>query len=959
MRCRLAALIFSFLFVVSGMGFAQQTGSLAGSVTDEQAAALPGVTISVTSPALIGGARTTVSGPTGRYAFQALPPGTYTVVFELASFRTLTQEGVNIPVNTAITINATLQVGGVSETITVTGESPVVDVRQNITQTNIDEEIYEAVPTARNPWTMAGLVPGMITGQIDVGGNQGMQQYSLEVHGSTDSQKSFSIDGLKVNWPGGDGGATMQYYDFGMYEEYNFQTSAMSAESGVAGVYMNMVTRSGGNQLSGTESAYFANDSMQGNNVDDELAKRLGIEPGGDTSLGGAPIKTTYDLQATLGGPVIQDKAWFFTAGRWWRLDQFLPGTQGLGPDGGPVIDDNRITNAMGKLTFQPTPTDNLFLMFNKNWKYRFHRNRTDESFAELAATSFQKQPAQNIVASWSRTLGTSALLDARFGRMWGETPYLYNEAVNPDSIASIPLDDTGRGVYLRAAPNEYFNPNYRNQFNANLSYFLDQESGSHDIKLGVQVAGISFKQLTTRVQDTILTAINGVSNEALLYDTPTASEDKMSEWAFFIQDAWTLGQRATLNLGVRFDGVTGSVPAQTKPAGVWSGSREFAPVDNVPNWNFNAAPRLGISYDLFGDGRTAIKAYYGRTYAQTGAQYTSAVNPVGGSSINVPWNDLNGDLFLDPGPSGTIVDSPELDLTRLVQVGFVGGLTDRFDPEAKRPYSDIIDVGFEHQLGADVSVGARYIRRQHRRGLARIDLNRPTSAYSPVQRTYDDPVDGANQTITVFDLDPAFLVTPDRLITNFDLLESNYNGAGIDFRKRMNNRWQLLAGMTFGSHKGFNQANGYYTTVDFNNPNQTLNRDNGSVFTDLRWTTTISGSYILPYDVVLAGKFTGRDGVPMDRTLNVTGLTQGTEVVRVVQRGVDRAESFTSQVDFSFSKRISVGQTAFVEPVLQIYNLLNANTIQLYRDRIGSGYGVPTQIPGARMLRVGFKWVF
>ncbi len=136
-------------------------------------------------------------------------------------------------------------------------------MKSTITQTNIDKEVYEAVPTGRNPWVMAGLVPGMVTGQLDVGGNAGMQQYSLEISGSADSQKSFSIDGLKVNWPGGGGGATMQYYDFAMYDEYNFQTSAGTAESDVAGVYMNMVTRSGGNELSGTESGYFMNDSMQ------------------------------------------------------------------------------------------------------------------------------------------------------------------------------------------------------------------------------------------------------------------------------------------------------------------------------------------------------------------------------------------------------------------------------------------------------------------------------------------------------------------------------------------------------------------------------------------------------------------------------------------------------------------------------------------------------------------------
>ena len=949
MRCRTFAWLMAFLLVVSGLAAAQQQyGTITGTVSDEQGGVLPGATVSISSSALIGGTQTVVAGASGAYTFRNLLPGSYDLQFEMSGFSTLRREEIIVSVARVTNVNAELRVGAVAETITVTGESPVVDVRQNITSTNIDADIYEAIPTARNPWTMAGLVPGMITGQLDVGGNRGMQQYSLEVSGSADSQKSFSIDGLKVNWPGGAGGFTMQYYDFGMYEEYNFQTSAMTAESGVAGVYMNMVTKSGGNDLSGTQSAYFANDSMQGENVDETQA-----------ALGGNPIINTYDLQGTLGGPIVQDKAWFFGAGRWWRLDQFLPGTEGLGEGGGPTIDDNRITNAMGKATFQVSDRDKMFVMLNKNWKYRYHRDRTPGDFVGIEATSFQKQPAQNFVASWDRLVGTSALLNVRFGRMWGETPYFYQEGIDRDDTRSIPIHDTVTGTFLRSAPNETFNPNHRNQFNASLSYFLDQASAAHDLKLGVSYSTIGYANRVTRIFDTLLEATDGVSDQAILYDTPTVSNDLMSDWSFFIQDALTIGQKMTLNLGVRFDGVSGNVPAQAKPAGVWSEASTFAPIDNVPQWNLNVAPRLGISYDIFGDGRTAFKAYYGRTYAQTGTQYTSGVNPVSGSEINVPWNDLNGDLFLTPGPSGTIVDSPELDLTRLTQVGFVGGLSDRFDPDAKRPYSDLFDIGFEHEVTTDVSVGARYIRRQHRRGLARIDLNRPSSAYSPMAVTYDDPVDGPNQTITVFDLDPAFLGARDRLITNVDVLESDYNGVTFDVRKRMSDNWQLLGGFTFGSHKGFNQSSGYYTAVDFNNPNTILNRDDGSVFTDLAWTATFSGSYIFPHDIVLAGKYTGRDGLPKDRTLRVSGLTQGSETIRVVQRGVDRAESFTNFVDLSFSKKISVGQSAFVEPVIQIFNIFNAATVQDYRDRIGSSWGNPTQLLAPRLLRIGIKWVF
>ena len=175
---------------------------------------------------------------------------------------------------------------------------------------------------------MAGLVPGVVTGRLDVGGTEGAQQYNIEAFGSANSQKSFSIDGLKVNWAGGDGGATMMYYGFEMYDEYNMQTASGTAESDVSGVFMNMVTKSGGNRFASDNNFYFMNDALQGSNIDDDLRARLGLQPGQETGAAGNPIDISYDWSSTLGGPIARDKAWFFGAIRWWRLDQFQIGAQ-------------------------------------------------------------------------------------------------------------------------------------------------------------------------------------------------------------------------------------------------------------------------------------------------------------------------------------------------------------------------------------------------------------------------------------------------------------------------------------------------------------------------------------------------------------------------------------------------------------------------------------------------------
>src|SRR5919109_1543369 len=223
----------------------------------------------------------------------------------------------------ATRLDVELAVGALQETVTVSGESPVVDVSSTTTQTNIDKDIYEAIPTGRNPWVMAGLVPGVVTGRLDVGGTEGMQQYNIEAFGSADSQKSFSIDGLKTNWGGGSGGATMQYYRFEMYEEYNMQTASGTAESDVSGVYMNMVTKSGGNRVTSDHNFYFMNDALQGDNVDDALRTRLGLQAGQRTGAAGNPIDVSYDWSSTIGGPLKRDRAGVFGALRRWGLHQF------------------------------------------------------------------------------------------------------------------------------------------------------------------------------------------------------------------------------------------------------------------------------------------------------------------------------------------------------------------------------------------------------------------------------------------------------------------------------------------------------------------------------------------------------------------------------------------------------------------------------------------------------------
>ncbi|MDP1570297.1 MAG: TonB-dependent receptor [Vicinamibacterales bacterium] len=911
---------------------AQQTGTLAGVVRDAQGGVLPGVTVTLSGEALIGGGRVLVTGDAGTYQAAGLPPGTYNAVYELTGFNVSRRERIVVQVANVTRVDVTLSVGTLEETVTVSGASPVVDVSSTTTQTNISKDLAESIPTGRNPWVMAGLVPGVVTGRLDVGGTEGMQQYNIEAFGSANSQKSFSIDGLKTNWGGGDGGATMQYYGFEMYEEYNMQTASGTAESDVSGVYMNMVTKSGGNRFSSDHNFYFMNEALQGTNIDDTLRARLGLAPGAQSGAAGNPIDISYDWSSTLGGPIARDRAWFFGAMRWWRLDQFQIGA--TNPDGSQAIDDNRIRNFMGKVTWQAAANTRTSFMLNRNLKDRFHRREVP--FSEDKATVLQDQPAQNFVLQVNQVVGQRGVFDARVGRMWGEFPTRYQKEVGPNDIA---IRDVVRQTQINAAIGQSVNPNHRYQANAGYSFFVDQMlGGSHDFKLGVQLSWEMMKYDRIRNGDYYLELRDGVPSRALLSNTPINSDHRLETWGAFVQDRWIVG-RATINAGVRMDGVKGYLPAQSSPAGSFVGERSF-PERDVFNYSFNIMPRLGIAYDLGGRGRTALKAYWGRFYNQFGSQLVESSNQNALVNQGVAWNDLNGNLALDPGELGAFE-------------GFPAGLFPTVDANSSRPYSDEFNVGLSHQVVDNLGVSVSYHRRAHRDGLGIVDQARTRDAYTPENRTYTD-VDGSSQSITIYRLLPAFTTARDRVITNVPELKSTYNGVQFDINKRMSNRWQMLAGFTIQKHEGFDHS-GTYTGSDFSNPNVLINRDKGSVFTDLPWTFTLSGSYQLPYDFAISGKYTARAGDPLIRTFNFGGLTatQVSETVRVNQRGTDRTEDVTKFVDLRLSKRMRSGARS-LEATVDLFNVLNANHVLAQNTGIGSTWGRPSIVLAPRIIRFG-----
>ena len=449
MSARRLLVLVCLLFTVRAQAQVQ-TGSIAGVVSDTSGAVLPGVVVTITGDRLIEGTQSFTTDATGAYRFDRLPPGDYRVKFELQGFKTVEQAEVRINAAFVATINARLEVGSLEETITVTGESPSVDVRSNVQQTIMSQEILEGVPTGRDPWSLAKLIPGVQVATYDVGGTQSVQQSSLSAHGSNTNDVSYNIDGATVNWPGGGGGATMMYYDQGMFEEVNYMTSAIPAEVLAGGVSINMVTKAGGNQWRGNARYSFANDDLQSENWADTQA----VNP----AFLGNPTQKTYDFNLSGGGALKQNRLWVNGTYRKWVVNKLV---NARNPDGSQALDDNDLKNYSGKAVMQLTTNQKIQGSYLWNDKIRGHRRDTPPNIAEDAASLVQTNPVQTTQVKYTG-IRSRAVFESNFSVMDGQTNYTYQPGTAADAIRRV---DNARSEAFIAATREEHQPNSRHQF--------------------------------------------------------------------------------------------------------------------------------------------------------------------------------------------------------------------------------------------------------------------------------------------------------------------------------------------------------------------------------------------------------------------------------------------------------------------------------------------------------------
>jgi len=948
---RLTLFCLSCMFAATAAQAQVQTGSIVGVVTDSSNAILPGVTVSLTGERLIGGAQTFVTDATGTYRFDRLPPGEYSVKFELQGFKAVSRAEIRVSASFVATVNAKLEVGDLSETITVTGESPTVDTKSNLQQTVMSQEILEGIPTGRDPWSLARLIPGVQVSTYDVGGTQSIQQSGLSAHGSSGSDVSFNIDGATVNWPGGGGGSTMMYYDQGMFEEVNYMTAAIPAEVMAGGVSINMVTKDAGNLWRGNLRYSFANDDLQGEN---HVRSHLPV------GFLGNPTLKTYDTNLSGGGPILRDRVWFNGTVRRWVVNKL---TTAKNVDGSQALDDNTLKNYSGKVVTQLSPNHKFMVSYLWNDKIRGHRRDGSDKITDIAAV-VQTNPVQTTQAKYTGIV-RRAVFESSFSVMDGQTNYTYQPDTPADAIHRRDITLLEQSVASRRHEEQ---PNSRHQFDNILSYNATGLGGEHLIKGGVQFGRLYYEARYTVQGHHHVEYSNGVPNRVRLWNTPTDPKNLANVLGFFLQDSWQVGGRLTLNLGMRWDNYKGILPEQSN-VNVEFGLFDAGALDSDGTGPFidpttkartevlnhsKAVWRAGAVFDLTGDGRTALKANYSRYALQVGINRVTEVNPLGSGSRTCPWSDPNRDGRFQPN-----------EITLSTCSGFSGGVNTRYSPDGVDwPYSDEVTAGIERQIGRDMRVGAMFYYRTNRDQIGERNLAVPTSAYTAHTITVPNGPGGtvANPkptTATIYNLPASLASAQDSVRVNDPYFDTEYKGIEFTASKRFTSRWQMVGGLTIGRNQGGVGGD------DLNDPN-TTKFPRGIIGNDSKYAFRLSGSYRLPADITLAGSLTANQGYPFVSSYSITravaatqgiALTRSSQGVSLSERGEERLPNVTL-VDLRLSRTFRFSGRSF-SPQLDIFNIGNSATVTSLATAVGSAYLEPREIVSPRIIRVGFSLNF
>jgi len=934
---------------------AQAQSAIAGVVKDTSGAVMPGVTVEVASPALIEKIRSVITDGQGLYKVVDLRPGVYSITFTLPGFNTVKRDGVELPANFTATINADLRVGALEETVTVSGASPVVDVQNAVQQVVLSRQVLDAVPTGRSIPTLGALLPGARLALPDVGGTSGMQNRDLTVHGSDGRDTTFQVDGMTLNGIEGDG-SVQSYFNEAMFEEISYQTSAINAEVSAGGVRANMIPKDGGNQFKGTMFFSAANQGLQSDNSKDAKAAGLAAPDA---------LNKVWDFNASEGGPIMKDKLWFFASYRDWGVYQYIANS--FYKNGDQTIDDASIRSGVMRLTYQLNSKNKVAAYLDRIRKFRGHENSAPAGYAVAEEATDIRAPKQYYTteAKWTSTVSSKLLLEA--GLAINNESYTL-EAV-PEGVGQIPRRDTILQTAFGAYDGGfYYREPIRRTFVTSASYV----TGSHALKVGLQYGWGYFWRQRREVADLIQLYRTNTPAQVIIHNTPQDSYAAMNaDQGIYAQDSWTVG-RFTINPGVRFEHFNSSIGARDLGAGRFVPGRHFDAREDVPNWH-DISPRFGFTWDVQGDGKTAVKLGTGKYVRAYSTGFAEAYDPNFYTSATLTWNDVNRDDVAQ-GTRGCVYLSAgcEIDFSTL-PASFGVRPSQDFDPEIGRPYQIETNVSVQREIVPGASVTFSYFRRDYKNLIWSDNLLINPSDYTPF--TVPNPIGG--DPVTLYNLNPAKASALSLLDQNSDANYRKYTGYDIGFNARKS-RLTLFGGVSMG-HQVSN-------TCQVEDPNFLRYCDQGALGIPYYTQVKINGNYQLPWAVSVSGTLQSYPGDARNSTVDgSTALNNGTilaedpslRVVWSVDRTLFRTLTGQNLTQSSINVPLNAPGTKFLgrqnqldirlkrlfkvrglslEAQADAYNALNTGVVLTAVQTLGGALDRPATILQGRLFRFGMQ---
>ncbi|MBS1816878.1 MAG: TonB-dependent receptor [Acidobacteria bacterium] len=1016
------------MLALPALALAQQGSTISGTVRDTSGAVLPGVTVEVSSPALIEKTRSAVTDGEGKYSIVQLRPGTYSVVFSLPGFSTVKRENLELTSDFTATVNADMRVGGVEETITVAAQSPIVDVQSITQRTVMTRDVLDSVPTGRNIQAVGIMIPGTSIAaggggalSRDVGGSGGMQQSPLQYRGSGDTVQT--IEGIRLNNLCAQGAYSGVYWNDGSFQELSYVTGADSAEMGQGGIRVNMVPKDGGNAFKGTVFGNWAGEAWTANNLRTNLAGDLTYNQNNRlTNVGN--IQKVWDLNPSIGGPIKKDRIWFNYTFRSWGVYKYVADSY-FDKDASPFvyvadtsrpgIDDGYIFSNVGRIAAQATSKDKVSVYFDKQQKYRNHWGIAANVPPEAAGV--QVTPSNYVgVGKWTRTQSSRLLFEGGFGIYNQNYTELYQKSVtgvdptefNLDAIRNARVytvldQSTGKIANAWNAPQTSFST--LRTWMAAASYV----TGSHSFRFGASLTNGDWRRIRAFSGDTSAITYNaGVPVQVVLQLPWDRRNGIKADTGIYAQDRWSLG-RVTLNLGVRYDWFLGEtqksevLASQNSPGFVFDtcpdglNNPAAGCVGRVQNWK-DISPRVGFAWDVFGNGKTAIKASAARYVNGQTIAVADDINPVSALSLSDtrPWKDLDNNGL--PYDANGNLQFNELSASTSTPTFGKRVSTTRYDPEVlngwfKRAYNVEYTFAAQHQLRDGLSVNGGWYRRSFGNTTFTDDLRFNLSSYDgPFCMTAPTnanlPNGGGYQVCGIYNLKPSVFaqnLPADNLVTFADKYDYKNVYQGID----VNMDWRLPKGAFIRG--GINMQKRQFNNcglITGAGPDAVVGTTflgteeypaDGSRYCDrtygYRPDAKLMGSYTLPLDIQFSATYqftrgvqTGGAGPSLQANWAVTNAVinpfiggnwtgAASRTVQLMREGLDYGKDNLNQIDLRASKRFRMGH-ARMRVDLDLYNVTNSNWAytrnSTFSTAATSAWLRPTNVLQSRFFKIG-----